>query len=129
MDDDASIREVVQAVIEVEGYPVVTAADGAEALDRLRGGLRPGVILLDLRMPGMDGRAFRDLQGAEPELAAIPVVILSGDSDAPGVASGLGVEWLLKPVDLDRLLSVVERHCAPPARSADPSASRSLSEG
>jgi len=113
VDDDASIREIVQAVIEAEGYRVITAAEGEEALGQLRSGLRPGLILLDLRMPGMDGRAFREVQAAEPELAAIPVVILSGDSDAPRVAGSLGLEWLLKPVPFDRLLSVVERYCAP----------------
>ena len=71
VDDDAAIREVVQIIVEAEGYPVVTAAEGAEALRHLQSGLRPGVILLDLRMPGMDGRAFREVQGAEPELAEI----------------------------------------------------------
>jgi two-component system, chemotaxis family, chemotaxis protein CheY len=111
VDDDAAIREVVQIVVEAEGYPVLTAAEGAEALRYLRSGFRPGMILLDLRMPGMDGRAFREMQSAEPELAEIPVVILSGDSDASRVAGNLGAECILKPVDLDRLLSVVERYC------------------
>lgn len=115
VDDDAAIREVVEIIVAAEGYPVVTAAEGAEALRHLRSGLRPGMILLDLRMPGMDGRAFREAQSAEPELAEIPVVILSGDSDASRVAGSLGAEWLLKPVELDRLLSVVKRYCGSPA--------------
>lgn len=115
VDDDAAIREIVQAVLEAEGYPVMTASDGAEALAHLRSGLRPGMILLDLRMPGMDGRAFREQQAAEPELAQIPIVILSGDGDAPRVADSLGLEWLMKPVHLDQLLALVERHCAPPS--------------
>jgi CheY-like chemotaxis protein len=118
VDDDAAIREIIQAVLEVEGYAVFTAADGAEAIARLRAGLRPRLILLDLRMPGMDGRAFRDVQAAEPDLAAIPVVILSGDGDAPRVAASLGLEWLLKPVHLDHLLAVVARHCGRPGEPA-----------
>jgi CheY-like chemotaxis protein len=115
VDDDAAIRETIGAVVEAEGYAVVTAAGGAEALGALRSGLRPGLFLLDLRMPGMDGRAFRVAQTAEPELASIPVVILSGDGDAPCVGASLGLEWLLKPVHLDRLIAVVARYCGPPA--------------
>lgn len=118
VDDDEAIREIVRAVLEVEGYAVSTAAEGAEAIEQLRAGLRPGLILLDLRMPGVDGRAFRDLQAAEPDLAAIPVVILSGDGDAPRVAGSLGLECLLKPVDLDHLLAVVARHCGRPGEPA-----------
>jgi CheY-like chemotaxis protein len=115
VDDDAEIRGVVRLILETEGYRVLTAADGEEALRVLRAGERPGMILLDLRMPGMDGRGFRHAQSADPGLADIPVVIFSGDRDAGRVAAGLGTEWLLKPVDLERLLSVVERYCAPRA--------------
>ncbi len=113
VDDDVAVREAIQLVVESEGYAVVTAADGTEALGYLNAGLRPGVILLDLRMPGMDGRAFRHAQAAERELASIPVVVLSGDSDARGVAQSLGLDALLKPVDIDQLLSIIQRHCAP----------------
>jgi CheY-like chemotaxis protein len=113
VDDDAEIRGVVRLILETEGYEVLTAADGEEALRVLRSGARPGLILLDLRMPGMDGRGFRQVQCADPRLADIPVVIFSGDRDAGPVAASLGTEWLLKPIDLERLLGVVERHCAP----------------
>lgn len=115
VDDDAEIRAVVRLILETEGYGVVTAADGAEALRYLRGGERPGMILLDLRMPGMDGRGFREAQRADALLADIPVVIFSGDRDAGQVAASLGTACLLKPIDLERLLDVVERHCAPGA--------------
>ncbi len=114
VDDDATIREIVEMVLEAEGYPVSTASEGAEALRQLGSGPRPGMILLDLRMPGMDGRAFREAQRARPELAQIPVVILSGDSDAARVATQLGVQCVLKPIDLDGLLSIVARHCGAP---------------
>ena len=115
VDDDAAIREIIQAVLEAEGYAVVTAAEGAEALALLRAGLRPGLILLDLRMPGMDGRAFRAVQAVDPDLATIPVVILSGDGDAAGVCRSLGLKLLMKPVQLDRLLDLVASHCGSPA--------------
>jgi CheY-like chemotaxis protein len=111
VDDDAEIRAVVSLILESEGYRVVAAAEGAEALRCLRTGERPGMILLDLRMPGMDGRGFREVQSADPQLADIPVVIFSGDRDAARVAGSLGTDCLLKPVDLDRLLDTVERYC------------------
>jgi CheY-like chemotaxis protein len=111
VDDDAAIREVVEAVFEAEGYRVLTAADGAEALRLLRAGPEPGVILLDLRMPRMDGRTFREMQLNDPSLAGLPVVVISGDHDARRVAAELGSELLLKPINLERLLSVVRRFC------------------
>jgi CheY-like chemotaxis protein len=111
VDDDAAIREVVEALVQAEGYAVVTASDGSEALTQLHSGLRPGVILLDLRMPGMDGQTFREIQKAEPALATIPVVIVSGDRDGCRVAASLGTESLLKPFKLDDLLGIVRRFC------------------
>jgi CheY-like chemotaxis protein len=111
IDDDEDIRAVLKTIIEYEGYSVVTATEGSEALRRLRTEPSPGLILLDLRMPGMDGRTFRELQQAESKLAAIPVVVLTGDRDGPQIAKKLGVDYVAKPVDLDPLLSLVRRYC------------------
>lgn len=111
VDDDDAIREVIKTIIDAEGYCVVTAANGEEALERLRSGLRPSVILLDLRMPVMDGRTFRDLQTQDPDLASIPVIILSGDLDACRAAARSGSDFILKPIDLEQLLSIAQRYC------------------
>ena len=111
VDDDSAIRELIEIIVESEGYPVVTAADGNEALGHLRSGLKPGVILLDLRMPGMDGQTFREVQRRDPTLAGIPIVILSGDRDASGLAARLGADCIPKPIDLDRLLSITKFFC------------------
>ena len=115
VDDDAGIREVLHAFLQPEGYPAVTAADCREALEQLRSGLRPAVILLDLVMPGMDGRAFWKLKQADPALASIPVVVISGDEAAARFAAELGCEFIQKPFELERLLRVVKRHCFAPA--------------
>jgi two-component system chemotaxis response regulator CheY len=123
VDDDVAIREILQAIFEIEGYRVVMASDGAQALQQLRSGVRPCLILLDLRMPGMDGRTFCQLQRAEPQIAGIPVVILSGDRDAPVVAAALGAECIVKPVDLGDLLSLVGRFCPPKTGAAKPTPS------
>ncbi len=111
VDDDSATREIIETIVQSEGYPVVTAADGNEALSHLRSGLKPGVILLDLRMPGMDGQTFREVQRSDPMLAGIPIVILSGDRDASGLAARLGADCIPKPIDLDRLLSVAKNFC------------------
>jgi len=116
VDDDVAIREVVQVIVEAEGYQVITAADGGEAISHLQSGPHPGLILLDLRMPGMDGRTFREVQKARAELASIPVVILTGDRDGAQIAAALQTEYIGKPIDLQQLLSVVNRFCSGPER-------------
>ena len=112
VDDERDIREMLARVLELEGYDVRCAADGREALGQLRQGERPGVILLDLMMPIMNGWAFRAEQVRDPLLAAIPVVVLSGHDAVREAAALLGVSaFLQKPIDIDTLLTVVSRHC------------------
>jgi CheY-like chemotaxis protein len=113
VDDDEAIVELVRDILEDEGYCVTTASNGADALAKLRSDPeRPSLILLDMRMPLVDGRDFRAEQTRDPELGAIPVVVLSADTkvavEAPWVqASG----YLRKPVRLQELLDVVDEHC------------------
>ena len=109
VDDDPDICEALQVVLESYGHRVVTAESGADALDKLRTGADPCLILLDLMMPGMNGIEFRGEQLRDPALAAIPVVILSADGDVAAKAATVGAEGLLKPVDLDVLLDTVKR--------------------
>jgi CheY-like chemotaxis protein len=113
VEDDAHTREAMKSVLELHGYPVVTAADGSEALHRLRNGPKPCLILLDLMMPGMDGFEFFDEKRQDPRISAIPVVIYSGHHDAKSNAARLGAEgYFQKPVDVQRLLSLVEAYRA-----------------
>jgi CheY-like chemotaxis protein len=113
VDDDAAIREALEAVLEDEGYVVRGAANGREALALLRTGVRPpAVILLDLMMPVMSGWDFRAEQQGDPALASIPVVVLSADRDVATKAAALQVPgYLAKPVNLDVLLDVVREYC------------------
>ena len=114
VDDNDDIREATLGLLKSAGYATRSAGDGAEALALLReGGLRPCLILLDLMMPVMDGFEFRDQQLRYPALAAIPVVVVSsfGRETAARV---LGItDYLAKPIDIDRLLELVEQHCGP----------------
>jgi len=111
VDDDPDICEVVKTILELHGYRVLTAGDGADALAQLQAGVRPSVILLDLMMPRMNGLQFRDEQNRDPTLRAIPVVVLTGDGRAEAKAAAMGVEGLRKPVELAVLLDAVRRTC------------------
>jgi len=111
VDDDLDIRDALQDAFELEGYSVLVAADGLEALAHLRReGSRPQLILLDLMMPRMDGFAFREALRHDLALADIPVVVASADLHLESAARALGVAGCLrKPLDLRELLSTVRR--------------------
>jgi len=113
VDDDVDLREALTEILQDNEYRVVGAANGQEALDFLHEGEgRPCVILLDLMMPVMDGKAFRAAIMEEPELSGIPVIVLSAHANIDEVLSEVPVaEKLRKPVDIEPLLSLVERHC------------------
>jgi two-component system chemotaxis response regulator CheY len=114
VDDDRDIRDVLTDALEAEGYAVVTASDGQEALDWLRSGVaRPCIILLDLMMPRMDGVQFRTELLNDSGFALIPVVVLSADPSAIVAARSLSFAGSLrKPIPLDALLAAVHAHCA-----------------
>jgi two-component system, chemotaxis family, chemotaxis protein CheY len=114
VDDDRDIRDVLTDALEAEGYRVITAADGQEALDWLRQRVaRPCVILLDLMMPRLDGIQFRTEVLNDPELAVLPVVVLSADPSIISGAKSLNFSGSLrKPVALEALLAAVHAHCA-----------------
>jgi CheY-like chemotaxis protein len=77
VEDDVDVRAAMQALLRLEGFKLLTAADGAEALDLLRRVESPCLILLDFSMPGINGRDFRRQQMKDPRLAAIPTVLFS----------------------------------------------------
>ena len=113
VEDDPDIRETLAEILQDEGYSVSGAANGQEALTHLRSGRpMPRLILLDLMMPVMDGWEFRSEQKQDPALAAVPVIVVSGDGNIAQKA--LSVEaagYLGKPIDLDALLETIEAHC------------------
>lgn len=111
VDDDRDICEVIQTILELHGYRVLTARDGTDALAQLRAGVHPSVIILDLMMPRMNGLEFRDEQTRDQALRTIPVVILTGDGRAEAKGAALGLEGLRKPVELAVLLDAVQRSC------------------
>jgi len=110
VDDDAAVVRPLARFLELEGFTTVTAANGLEALKYLRGGGGAAVIVLDLRMPVMDGWAFRREQLRDPMLAQIPVVVLSG-ADHDRVPEILAAAAFEKPYQLAEVTTAVRQLC------------------
>ena len=110
VDDTEDVREVVALILDENGWDAVCASNGREALDLLHGGLQPCVILLDLCMPVMDGFEFRAEQMADPGLASIPTILLSGVYDPQRAGAVMSaVATFAKPFNPTALLSAIER--------------------
>jgi CheY-like chemotaxis protein len=110
VDDDDDIREIVTLILQGEGYRIIGACDGAEALELLTQGERPPLIFLDMMMPVLNGVEFLRKVKADPNLADIPIVVMSGDTAARNTAYSLGAAGCLaKPVELDTLLEFAHR--------------------
>jgi CheY-like chemotaxis protein len=110
VDDDEAIRAAVRDVLEDAGIQVETASDGAEALSRIEAH-RPRLVLLDMRMPGMDGWAFaRALRERGVEL---PVVVMTAAADARRWAEEIGANGFVpKPFAISELIAAVRRFAA-----------------
>jgi CheY-like chemotaxis protein len=113
VEDDSALREALAQVLSDEGYELLTARDGLEAVNCLKMGNRPDVILLDLSMPVVNGWEFRMFQKRDPELASIPVILITAGGYSREEVAWLEPSALIsKPVDLDVLLADIRRFCA-----------------
>jgi signal transduction histidine kinase len=108
VEDDRDILESLEVILQDNGYVVAKASDGREALNRLARELAPDVILLDLRMPVMDGWSFRNAQKKDTQLAPIPVVAMSADGTSRAQAISADA-FLRKPLDMDEVLDTLGR--------------------
>jgi CheY-like chemotaxis protein len=108
VEDDPDALEAIADLLESHGYAVTTARHGGEALERLGSPQLPGLIVLDLLMPTMDGWEFRRRQKEDPRIAKIPVVVVSASDAAKPIDAD---NVLRKPVDIDRLFEIVAKHC------------------
>lgn len=116
VDDDDVIRQLVVVNLELEGFDVYTAADGAECLERIRE-VNPQVVTLDIMMPRLDGWSVAAKLRAEPDLAHVKVVMLTARAQEADLKKGsrLGVDhYLTKPFDPDHLVDVVRRLAGQP---------------
>jgi CheY-like chemotaxis protein len=109
VEDELAIRRVMVEALLEEGYAVVEASNGAQALHQVDADC-PDAIVLDLMMPVLDGRGFLRECRQRPRCAQVPVVVVSAAHGVAEECTRLGVEYCLrKPFDLFELLSLVER--------------------
>ena len=109
IEDDEVTQDAIRGALENEGYFVISAYDGARALEFLSRMAPPSLILLDLSMPVLDGWAvLRELSRC-PGLSSIPLCVMTGAPNVVGVQR-LGIRVLPKPLDPYRLLDVVTAH-------------------
>jgi CheY-like chemotaxis protein len=106
VEDDACIREALAECVASLGIEVITSADGQDGLEQLRPGRLPDAILLDLRMPRLDGNGFLVALRANPATADIPVIVMTASHDQ---LQGPVRAFLEKPFDLDELAKILNR--------------------
>jgi two-component system chemotaxis response regulator CheY len=108
VEDDLSIRETLKDALESEGYRVVTAVNGKDGLEKIKLLPHPSLVLLDMLMPIMDGRAFLDAVLADHDLAPIPVIIVSADIEEKNKIGAKN--YMKKPADLNLLLQWIDAY-------------------
>jgi CheY-like chemotaxis protein len=110
VDDDEDVRTMLCLVLSAEGYQAVGAANGVEALERMRSDGPPALAFIDLMMPRMNGEDLIQAMTQDPSLARIPIAIISGQLTArTPVQTPRVIARLVKPVELDELLTVVHQ--------------------
>jgi CheY-like chemotaxis protein len=110
VDDDPDVRRMIQLLLKTSGYETMSAANGAEALQRIHE-CRPCVVLLDMMMPVMDGFEFRRLQLSDPRISDVPVICLTGHYEPIQVTTQLNAPCLQKPPFFPQILDAVGARC------------------
>ncbi len=111
-DDDEAISEVIKIMLETNGFEVLLLKNG-QAIKKRVLEFQPDVILLDVWMPGITGPEATKLLKRDPDLCKIPVIIVSALNDTKTIAGECGSnDYLLKPFEMDTLISLVKKHTA-----------------
>lgn len=112
IDDHDDVREGLRMLLEADGWVVVTACDGREALNKIVGGLRPCIILLDLMSPVMNGLEFRQELMHHAERLPIPMLAYAGLKNVQAKARQRALNQSAPlPVEIDRLMAAVRHSC------------------
>jgi len=110
VEDDSAIREMLSWFLLDEGYEVIAACDGDRALS-LISERRPDLILLDFRLPGMDGSEFISRSRELQKYKSSPVLLMTASAAPGNVAQGLDIcDWIAKPFDLDDMAAQIQIH-------------------
>jgi CheY-like chemotaxis protein len=115
VDDDDRVRSLYADALQEAGHMVALAIDGVDALDRLQGGAIPCVVLTDVRMPRMDGWELSRAVARDPELATVPVVLVTGDKILSFSSPARD-----KPFSTVELDAIVQRSCSLHRSGDDP---------
>jgi CheY-like chemotaxis protein len=108
VDDDDDARETLGLILRAEGHDVEEAVDGSDALERLRHGSHPSLVLLDMMMPHLDGEGFMRTMKSDERIRDTKVVIVSGHQSVSQKADELGAfGYLVKPIDLADLFRTI----------------------
>jgi CheY-like chemotaxis protein len=110
IEDDDEARALFAEILEREGFGVITFANGRDALEHLWNEEAPSLVIMDLRMPVMDGIQLRSVMLQDRRLAKIPAVAVTA-FDQPATASLSLAKVFKKPVDINALLTLVKQHC------------------
>lgn len=117
VDDHDDTREMLDEILRQEGFSTRTARDGREAVELLASSDDPCAILLDHRMPNMDGMQFLDFRVNHPGLARAPVIFVSGDPNGLAEAAEKGAVPVRKPYRIEDLLDLVRELCSEKAEA------------
>ena len=121
VDDDEPTREALQEILEREGHRVVTASNGAEAIERMRQTPRPDLVILDLMMPVMDGWDLAALLRAEPAFSDAPMIIVTAFGEKALQSAPVAAAYLSKPLRAERVIQEVARALERRAKKRGPS--------
>jgi CheY-like chemotaxis protein len=106
VDDESDMRDALQAILEGEGYRVLSASNGRQALDLMEKGAAADLVLLDVMMPLMTGYQLLDCMEETPELRTLAVVMMSA-VEPPTRISDRWMSFLMKPFSYDDLLKAI----------------------
>jgi CheY-like chemotaxis protein len=112
VDDNDDTREALDEILRQEGFSTRVARDGREAIDLLKSSADPCAILLDHRMPNMDGLQFLEIRERNPMFALSPVIFVSGDLHGLSAAAEKGAIPVKKPFRVDELLELIRELCS-----------------
>jgi CheY-like chemotaxis protein len=108
VDDDPVVQELVRRTLEKNGYETIAASNGEDALALLES-RKPDLILLDVQMPKMDGYAFIIDKSKVPELAQIPIIVMTSFKETEPLFKRHGVKaYILKPIDINQMMAKVK---------------------
>jgi DNA-binding response OmpR family regulator len=112
IEDDASVRTLLQKSLQAKGYTVSCADDGLEGLKALEEGARPDLIIVDIMMPRLDGMTFVKAIKDHGDTKPIPVIFLTAKNDPKSMIEGINIGakfYITKPFQMDELLSKVQK--------------------